>query len=178
MRLDISGKKFGKLTVVEFSHTNIHGHNVWKCLCDCGRETTAQVRFLNNGKKVSCGCKRKQLGNNHPTWQGVGDFGLAQFNRIKNSAKTRKIQFSLTIEYLWNLYQKQNKKCALSGEEITLSSSNKTWGTASLDRIDSMKGYVEGNVQWVHKDVNFMKSNLTQTRFFELISKICENTPL
>lgn len=33
---------------------------------------------------------------------------------------------------------------------------------ASLDRIDSLKGYAEGNVQWVHKTVDQMKWNLSQ----------------
>lgn len=65
----------------------------------------------------------------------------------------------------------------MSGENITLRiKAHRSFGTASLDRIDSTKGYVEENVQWVHKDVNFMKSNLTEQRFKELISKIYHNT--
>lgn len=47
-------------------------------------------------------------------------------------------------------------------------------GTASLDRIDSSRGYVEGNVQWVHKDVNFMKQALSQERFVELCTLVAE----
>ena len=38
--------------------------------------------------------------------------------------------------------------------------------TASLDRIDSSKGYTEDNIQWVHKDVNQMKMDLPEQRFF------------
>jgi hypothetical protein len=37
--------------------------------------------------------------------------------------------------------------------------------TASLDRIDSTKGYIKGNIQWVHKDVNKMKWNWNQSNF-------------
>lgn len=37
--------------------------------------------------------------------------------------------------------------------------------TASLDRIDSAKGYVEGNVQWVHKRINLMKGTLSEKDF-------------
>ena len=39
--------------------------------------------------------------------------------------------------------------------------------TASVDRIDSSGGYVESNVQWVHKDVNKMKMDIPQNQFIE-----------
>ena len=47
--------------------------------------------------------------------------------------------------------------------------------TASLDRIDPTKGYIEGNIQWVHKDVNRMKMDFTETRFLELVNLIANN---
>lgn len=47
--------------------------------------------------------------------------------------------------------------------------------TASLDRIDSSKGYVEGNVQWVHKDVNYIKQDLEESYFKKLCKLITEN---
>jgi hypothetical protein len=40
-------------------------------------------------------------------------------------------------------------------------------GTASLDRIDSSKGYTLGNIQWVHKWVNLMKQDMTDQEFIE-----------
>ena len=48
--------------------------------------------------------------------------------------------------------------------------------TASIDRIDSSIGYVIGNVQWVHKQVNFMKGTMEQKEFIKfckLISSKC-----
>lgn len=36
---------------------------------------------------------------------------------------------------------------------------------ASLDRIDSSLGYIEGNVQWVLREINFMKGNLDEEYF-------------
>jgi len=44
--------------------------------------------------------------------------------------------------------------------------------TASLDRINSDMGYVEGNVQWVHRDINFMKGCLSQHNFIHLCQLI------
>ena len=173
--LDLKGKIFGKLKVMGFSHFRYYNkqkRDVWNCQCNCGNTTTAQSRFLFNGSKVSCGCQRKLTGNKHSTWKGVGELGLKQFNRIRNNAKTRKIFFNISIEYLWSLVEKQNKKCALSNQELSFSSGK---GNASLDRIDSSQGYINGNVQWVTKDINLMKRDFSMNKFKKLISDIYDN---
>lgn len=55
----------------------------------------------------------------------------------------------------------------MSGVELSLgTNSNRVGRTASLDRIDSSKGYIEGNIQWVHKDINFMKQEMDENSFF------------
>ena len=83
--------------------------------------------------------------------------------------------FDITIEYAWDLYLNQNKECALSGLPIKFSfTRNKNDETASLDRIDSKLGYVEGNVQWVHKHVNMMK-NVYSQKYFISICKLISN---
>ena len=43
-------------------------------------------------------------------------------------------------------------------------------------KIESDKGYVEGNVMWVHKDVNYMKMDLSLDRFIYLCKKVSENS--
>ena len=89
------------------------------------------------------------------------------------------MKFSLTTKYLWKLFEKQHNRCSLSGVSISLpiSAYDATHGnvTASLDRIDSNKGYVGGNVQWVHKDVNMMKQHFSQPRFIELCKLVSKN---
>jgi hypothetical protein len=85
--------------------------------------------------------------------------------------KPRKIEYRLDNEYLWSLFLEQDKRCALSGVEINFfpnyTSRNKTKQTASLDRIDNTKGYIKGNVQWVHKSVNLMKNKYNQQEFIQ-----------
>ena len=44
--------------------------------------------------------------------------------------------------------------------------------TASLDRIDSSKGYVEGNVQWVHKMINMSKQQYSQEEFIDMCKAV------
>ncbi len=57
---DLVGKRFGKLVVVEYDHSN-HGA-YWKCDCDCGKKDIVLPSYrLLNGSVKSCGCLRKDL---------------------------------------------------------------------------------------------------------------------
>jgi len=106
-------------------------------------------------------------------FKGCGDLPLTYFNSIKRGANGGKgrspIEFNVTIEYLWDLYQAQNKYCFLSLLPIDFKS-----GTASLDRIDSSMGYIEGNLQWLHKDVNMMKRHYSTKYFLDLCERIAD----
>lgn len=69
---DLTGKKFGRLTVIKLSHKK--HHNYWECKCDCGNIVKVQACSLKSGNNKSCGCYRKYLnkkrrGKNHPCWK-------------------------------------------------------------------------------------------------------------
>lgn len=51
---DITGKRFGRLVAIERAGKTKNGESLWKCRCDCGRET--QVSLCALGKTLSCGC--------------------------------------------------------------------------------------------------------------------------
>ena len=53
------GKKFGRLTVIEYSGKQAGMHR-WKCVCDCGNETIVGQTLLQTGKTKSCGCFQKE----------------------------------------------------------------------------------------------------------------------
>lgn len=171
---DISNKIFGKIKVIEpaFSHNKIL---YWKCECECGEIRYHTKSNLLSGIK-SCGCVGNQQGNKHKCWRGYGELSQAVINRIEKRAKKRKIEYNLTLEYLWNLFLKQERKCVYTGIEITLPKNSKDFHlghrTASLDRIDSTIGYIEGNVQWVHVDINFMKQSFTHDYFLLMCSLV------
>lgn len=106
-------------------------------------------------------------------YKGYHDISGSFWTRIKRSAKERAREFNITIEYAWNLYETQHRKCRLSCLPIVFSSlCQSSDGTASLDRIDSSKGYIEGNVQWVHKDINMMKQDHTDSDFIVLCKAV------
>lgn len=86
--------------------------------------------------------------------------------RYADQAKIRGIFFQLKIQDAWEIFEAQDRRCALSGVELTFA--RKSGSTASLDRLvvgRSSPGYVLGNVQWVHKTVNIMRNVLSVDDF-------------
>ena len=73
------------------------------------------------------------------------------------------------------MFKKQNKLCIISGVPLSFGRrKHSSDTTASLDRIDSSKGYIEGNVQWVHKQINIMKNDMDDANFIKLCALITE----
>lgn len=95
------------------------------------------------------------------------------FSSVKYEAERRNIDFDLTIDYLDGLIRGQNHRCYYSNLPIDAKTRNSI--TASLDRVDSSKGYTTDNVHFVYKDVNFMKWTLQESRFLDLVDRIYEN---
>lgn len=180
-RLQLEGQRFGKLIVESVSTKDRNGHYRFLCRCDCGVEKVVQGTHLVQGKTISCGCA-KPRGSSHKQWTGCGEIHGNYFAGIRRSAAGSKgrapLTFDITIEYIWDLFLAQERRCALSGLELNFKVGNYNSPgrghsqTASLDRIDSGEGYVPGNVQWVHKDINRMKSVLPQDRFLDLCRRV------
>lgn len=67
---DISGQRFGRLTVLEYVGVNKNKKIVWKCQCDCGKIVEVVGGSLNNKHTTSCGCLHKEMliGENNPRY--------------------------------------------------------------------------------------------------------------
>lgn len=183
---DIVGKTFGYLTVIKMMQTNKSGKlHEWRAICKCNNcgknDVDVHPQALLRGRTTSCGCRRDQYqkitGKNNTNYKGYEEINGKYWSIIKNRAERRGYTINISIEYAWNLYLLQNKRCALSGLPINFAISNKKSSetTASLDRIDSTMGYVEGNVQWVHKHINIMKNIYSQEYFISLCKLIASN---
>lgn len=116
-------------------------------------------------------------------WKGFGEISGRKWHSIKeknvkqSKRKSRSnVPFEIDIQYAWELFLSQKRKCALSGQKLYFYTTKKDEAktTASLDRIDNDKGYVEGNVQWVHKDVNRMKNVFDEKYFLKMCIMIAK----
>jgi hypothetical protein len=60
--IDLTGQRFGRLTALQRTATYITGRKpMWRCKCDCGKETLAISQCLVNGTTQSCGCLREEF---------------------------------------------------------------------------------------------------------------------
>lgn len=184
-----TGHRFGKWSVRHQGKSTRYGI-VWVCECECGNVSPVQGTRLRNGKSNSCGCTNVTATIN-AHWKGYGEIGKNLFTSYERSAAKRSIQFNVTIEEIWKRFLEQHRLCAITNIPLTMYSripqrkgvvgnrggivGSRVNGTASLDRIDSTKGYTMDNVQWVHKRINVMKLDMSQEEFIEWCELVVSN---
>ena len=168
-RVDIKiGEKYKNYTVISEA-VLVKNLLKYRVRCKCGSEhyMTASA-LISNSRWFQCKqCATKESLENLTITNGkTGEVTLSVINRIKDKAILRKIPFELTTEYLWKLFISQNKQCAITGDNLY------TIKNSSLDRIDSSKGYIEGNVQWVTIQANKCKHILSMSELFDFANKV------
>lgn len=170
--------QIGNWTVINEKIIRSKSNNSAKILvkCKCGFEKLAYCDLLLKGRSTqcfSCGHGDKK-GENSVRYTGYKELPGRWFSRLKK----KKFDLKITIKDVYKLWIKQDKKCALTGLPIDFQNQNVGTSdlvcTASLDRIDSNKGYIKGNIQLVHKDVNIMKNSYPQERFIEICKLVSE----
>lgn len=172
-KIGMIGKKFGMLTVLNEVEYKKGGHIKYLCKCDCGNTCEVFGTHLRQGNTVSCKCKNKVNGVSSDMWYKIIKGSL------KNRTKRNDLEINITKEYVNELFNAQNGKCKLSGVDLTLPKGWKDRSyTASLDRINSNLGYVEGNVQWVHKHINIMKNTFPQEMFIYLCHQVAKKNEI
>ena len=169
------GDRFNWLTLVE---KVVGGRSSWLVECDCGARFVKREDWIKSGRTKSCkSCASKRTAAKYgmpSSSRFIGSLGRTYYSTLVNGAKRRYLNWDVTQEFLWILFLRQNKKCALTGMPITLSTKIKNSApdyksfTASLDRVNPNLGYTEDNVQWVHKDINRLKNNYNQDRFIDM----------
>lgn len=167
-----NGEKFGRLIFLN-ELGMINNKKYWRCECECGNIKKYDYYSIIKGYVKSCGCYHKDSVKNY-NWTGYKDIPGSYWNSILKRPNSINLEFNISIEYVWSIYEKQNRKCNLSNLPIEFGTKNNKIKTfqASLDRIDNNKGYIEGNVQWIVKEINYMKNKIDEKKFIYLCKKI------
>jgi predicted transcriptional regulator len=159
---DYTGQRVGNSLVLSLIDGD-YKPKKWKVKCDCGIifETTSGT--IARSPHLSCkDCMYKSRRHSIRLTPYI-------WNIIVRGARERNIDILVSREEAYNLLVSQNYKCALTGIDIGYSDTTRGHvagqSTASLDRIDNTLGYIEGNIQWVHKTVNMMKHTSNQDDF-------------
>jgi hypothetical protein len=151
---------------------------------DCGKER--QIRKARESSKVCKACahirccsREKRLGSLNPAWRGTEHIPKTKYGQWKAGAEKRGHEWDLTIEALEALYVQQRGRCALTGAPLVVALRSQVErhevdpdAVVSLDRIDSSRGYVPGNVQLVSWATNRAKSDLSSSAFAALCRSV------
>lgn len=171
-RLDLTGKRFGKLLVLKSIGSRREGkrkYRWWLCKCDCGNIKAIRGGHLTSvGGTNSCGCLKvtKLLPEGESTFNSL-------FWSYKYQAKLRGIEFKLSKKLFRKLIT-QNC-CYCDSKPTPTKKSKKSKGVFicnGIDRIDSTIGYTKENCVPCCKRCNWMKSDMNVSDFIEHCNKI------
>lgn len=148
----ISGSKYGKLTIVEYSEANVR----WLCLCECGQFTLASANALINNRHKSCGCARRRYSDKELVIRQI-------YRRYKRGASKRNVSWNLSRAEFDILIFKNCSYCngIPSSCAKADNSSNYKLHYNGIDRQDNDLGYIADNCVPCCKICNHSKSDLT-----------------
>ena len=152
----LTGQRFGRLTVQSWAGTDAQRGSMWTCLCDCGEVRVVRRRNLvTPANTVSCGCHRKDVQRYRLRKHGNAGDGTKKGGRTKEYCA-----WTNMIQRCYNPKHKRFKSYGAKGVVVC-----QPWrddfaafladvgpapeSNSCLDRIDPFGNYTPGNVRWV-----------------------------
>lgn len=143
---DLTGKRFGRLTVLGVGERSHDGRFRWKCVCDCGNESNVYASELTSGRTSSCGCYQRDRAS--ATFRSHGMTGTRIYriwsNMRQRCENPKGDSYSLygakgiTVCDEWHDFQRFYEWAMTTGYSDSL----------SIDRKDGAKGYSPDNCRW------------------------------
>lgn len=189
---DLTGERFGKLTVLSVAGQKKNHETLWLCRCDCGNEHVFGIGKLKNGTRYQCpecslkgrSLKNMKYENNdikhgrlYSAWSGMK--GRCSGLEIGKAAlKNKKCYFDRGIKVCeeWQDFTNFRNDMEESFNEALALYKDEPF---SLDRIDNNKGYFKENCRWASykqqaRNRRFNKEITYEGAHYGTIAEMCE----
>ena len=155
--LDLTGQKFGRLTVIKRVDNDKKGDSCWLCKCDCGNYKVVGSNNLKSGNVKSCGCLRESMAKTKLYIHGKYKTRLFRlWSNIKTRCYNKKEKaykyyggrgITMCDEWLSDFMNFYNWAIDNGYDE------NAKKYECTIDRIDNNKGYFPDNCRWVTQQI-------------------------
>lgn len=180
-RIDLTGQKFGRLTVIE--QALIKGKNQtnlnWVCQCECGNKTITSTGNLRQAHRPtkSCGCllrdnHMKRILGREKAIGGLGAGFRVLIKKYTKRAMAAGYCFTLSDNEFAEITQRECFYCGCPPFQTSRPKALVPYTYNGLDRLNSNFGYEKDNVVACCGPCNVMKMKMPLDEFKERISRI------
>jgi hypothetical protein len=171
MLIDITGNRYGKLTVLRRGKTKKRAKGTevyWVCRCDCGNSHEVSGRSLRGGDSKSCGCNKP----------GPKPRTISTFNEIyslyRSRAKRKGYRFALTKAQFKALIDSNCFYCGAKPGQVyrAANESSLPYKYNGIDRVDNVQGYTAENTVPACGVCNKAKNTMTQKEFYAWVDRV------
>ena len=155
--------------------TYLQPRNMIKVKCNgCGNEFEMRSGRYTSRHKENNGVHYCTHSCYHKYKPGKSPFGYF----IEKCRYGNRWEYNIDSAFLEEVWKKQSGICPYTGIKMILPDSKRSFRKCrsiekpSLDRIDTTKGYIKGNVEFVCQGINFAKHDYSKEEVLQFINKI------